>query len=287
MELGIGSYSFRWALGTSDFAPTRPLALVDLVAEAAQLGCRVLQIADNRELDSASRDELVRLLAQARSAGVRLQVGLSGASASRLAHYLDIAMSLEADLVRLVLHGEGVDPTDAQAAAVLREVADDYERAGVRVGIENHFLTPSSHMIDILDAVDSPTVGVVLDVANSIMCSEWPAETVTALAPWAFCLHLKDYRIVPDAEGVGGHIVGAPLGRGLTDIEAVLDAVAPFDVGTLAIILEQWVPRLGSVAETLAAETYWRETSVQHLKPIISARKESPRPSRRESHAAV
>src|SRR5699024_5537075 len=120
-----------------------------------------------------------------------------------LTHYLDVARALEADVVRVVLFEDAGSVDDAAAAGVLAEVAPAYENSAVRLGIENHFLTTSPQLIQILRTVDSPSVGVMLDVANSIVCGEWPQETVAALAPFAIGLHLKDYDIEPDADGVG------------------------------------------------------------------------------------
>ncbi|CAM3468175.1 sugar phosphate isomerase/epimerase [Occultella aeris] len=259
MQIGIGSYAFRWALGTPSFHPPAPVGLEAMVREAATLGCAVLQVADNAELDAADDKRLERLRELADDEGVRWQIGLTGATPARLQHYLGAAERLGADVVRLVV--EDAAPGSAEVGAI-RDAAASFEAAGVRLGIENHFTMTSPDLVALVRGVDNPAVGVVLDVANSILCGEWPTQTIDLLAPLAVCVHLKDYRLVPDVDGVGGHIEGAPLGSGLTDVEHVVSAVQDVDDGTLAVVLEQWAPRLDSVDATIENERAWRRSSV-------------------------
>jgi sugar phosphate isomerase/epimerase len=190
--------------------------------------------------------------------GVSWQIGLTGATPERLEKFLAIALDLRADLVRLVIH----DTADGSAeVAAIAKAAPAYEAAGVTIGIENHFTTTSPRLIEVVTSINSPAVGVVLDIANSIMCGEWPEETITLLAPYAVCLHLKDYRLESDADGVGGHVVGTPLGTGLTNPATVFGPLMEKSPD-FAVIVEQWSPRQDTEASTLELERRWRQTSV-------------------------
>ncbi|MEU6642650.1 sugar phosphate isomerase/epimerase [Saccharomonospora sp. NPDC046836] len=258
MRLGLGSYSFRWALGTPSFTPPEPASLADLVREAGELGVQVLQVADSPELEAATAPELARLREAAAGVGVHWQIGFTGATPERLEHFLAAAVALEADVARIVIHDSSDTSPEISAIA---DHAQSYEQAGVTLGIENHFSTTSPRLIEVVESIGSPAVGVVLDVANSIMCGEWPHETIALLAPHTVCLHLKDYRLESDVDGVGGHVVGTPLGTGLTDPDAVFAALRGLDP-SLAVIVEQWSPRCDSVEATLEVERRWRQTSV-------------------------
>lgn len=273
MELGLGSYAFRWAVGTDAFRPSRPLTLAEMIDETAELGCSLLQVADSAELDSLDRTGRRRLRAHAAGSGVRLQVGTSGCTSERLLRYLEIAADVQADVVRLVLDAGTVEPTADEARSTLADVATRFERAGVTIAIENHFLTPSPELESIVKAVDSSAVGVCLDTANSIMAGEWPSETIRLLAPMAVNVHLKDYEVVPDGNGIGGHVVGRTLGDGWLDGEELLAALADADrrrAGRLGVLIEQWLPLAHDEVSTLAAERAGRVANVERARDLLS-----------------
>lgn len=274
MELGIGSYAYRWAVGTDAFSPSEPMRLNTMVEETATLGCMLLQIADSKELEAMDAGQRRWLRDHAARAGVRLQTGTSGCTPDQMVRHLEIARDLDADVVRVVLDADGVNPTQREVEATLGAVAPSYAAAGVTVAIENHFLTPSTEIDAIVRTVASPAVGVCLDTANSIMVHEWPDYTIGMLAPHAVNLHLKDYAVVPDENGVGGHVVGRRLGDGLLGISALLDALAAADArmgGRLGVIIEQWLPFGPDELATLGAERAGREANVLLARAILDA----------------
>ncbi|ROR73450.1 sugar phosphate isomerase/epimerase family protein [Bogoriella caseilytica] len=260
MRLGLGSYAFRWAMGIGTPSPAALGSVPDLIRETADLGCEVLQLADLDALESASAAELTDLRAHAASAGVALQTGLTGATVERLTDHLRIATSLGADLARVVLHGRGIED-EREAARALTRLAPDYEAAGVTLAIENHFLTSSASLVELVAEIDSRAVGLTVDVANSIACQEWPDQTIAALAPFVRCLHLKDYRIEPSPDGVGAAVIGAPLAQGWSDIAAIVEEIAPHAPEGMAVILEQWSPAGSSLQDAITTETRWRRES--------------------------
>jgi len=278
MRLGIGSYAYRWAVGTSTFQPKQPLLLPEMIMGTAALGCTLLQIADSEELVTMSRTQLKELRGLAADHNVHLQLGTSGATVDRLNTYLAIAIELKADVVRLVLHSPGIDPASDVVCKILTQSAQAYADAGVTIAVENHFLMPSQKLASLIEQVDSPAVGICLDTANSIICHEWPMQTISTLAPYVRNVHLKDYRLEPHPEGVGGRIVGAPLGDGLLDVNAVLAVLRGHDRGDLGVIIEQWCP-LGSDEETtIRMETKWREQSFLFASQRLNAGDSGVRP---------
>jgi 3-oxoisoapionate decarboxylase len=269
MQFGLGSYSFRWAIGTPAFQPGNPLTPLDLVNLTARLGCDLLQIADNALLDSYTPSQLSELKRTAGERSVTLEVGTSGATRPRLERYLETATQLNARLVRLVLDGPDVRPSLDEAEQVLRQVAPDYQQAGVSLAIENHFFIGSSQLANLIERVGSPNVGVCLDVANSVASQEWPIETVTTLAPYALNVHLKDFVILPHPEGVGVVISGAPLGEGRQDIPALLDAIPSRH--EVNFLLEQWLPRQSDEKATLDMEIDWAIRSIAAARRYLAS----------------
>lgn len=268
--LGLGSFSYRWSCGFRDRQPKRPLGPVDLVNKAQSLGLNLVQFADNIPLHERDAATIKDVGAAARDAGIAIELGMGGFEGALLHRYLALAEQLDARVIRIALDAEdaatGVDELARRIAAVLPEA----RAAGVQLAVENHFHFPSPRLKQIITTVDDPTLGVCLDVANSICAGEWPQETIDLLAPFAINLHLKDYEIVPDPYGVGFRILGTPLGQGVLDIPAVFAALKPHgrDVN---VILEHWLPPAESEDETLRREDAWITQSVACGRNYVSS----------------
>ncbi len=103
-----------------------------------------------------------------------------------------------------------------------RELAIDAGEAGVVLGIEtvwNRFLTSPMEMRAFVDAVDSPYVGVYLDVAN-VLRTSYPEHWIDVLGPRICKVHLKDFKL--RTGNLGGF---CDLLRGDVDFGAVMAAL--------------------------------------------------------------
>ncbi|MEJ6394633.1 TIM barrel protein [Gymnodinialimonas sp. 2305UL16-5] len=238
----------------------------DLLDVAAFHRLGVVQYADNMPLAGLSGAELSALKTKAHGLGIKIELGKQSFIASELARYIDIAVGLDAKILRVALDGpDAAKPVD-RLAVEFRPLVALANAAGLRIAIENHFNYPSLQLVDLLRAIDDDAVGICLDVANSICAGEWPSETVEILADDTINLHLKDYVIVPDPFGVGFVIHGCPLGQGRTDCRAVLDALPTCD---MSIILEHWLPRQDNMSAARAAEHAWLAQSVTFARDTL------------------
>lgn len=262
MLLGAGSYLFRYAIGTESFRPEKPLDAFALVEQAADFGFELVQFADNLPLHEYGNDRLDRLRETAQRRNIVLEAGTAGARADRLLRYLDIALRLEAKLLRLTPHAPDTHASKRETMAVLQEVLPQFRRAGVAIALENHFTMTSEDLASLVREIDSPWVGICLDTANSIVQREWPMDTVRLLGERALSLHLKDFKIRPHPAGIGAVIEGAPLGRGDQDIPGILGYLRGAG-RRVPVVLEQWLPPADSPEETLASERDWIRQSVE------------------------
>lgn len=105
---------------------------------------------------------------------------------------------------------------------VLRELGRMAADHNVIVTMELHVDLTSVELARMIEAVDSPHVGVNLDTANALGLLEDPMEAARRLAPYTKTTHFKDTCIYPTPEGYNW-LGGAPLGRGLVDLPAVVD----------------------------------------------------------------
>jgi sugar phosphate isomerase/epimerase len=259
--LGIGSYAFRWHVGIRDRVPDTPMTAMAMLETVAARGVQLLQYADNLPLHLLPGAEIEALKARASGLAVSLELGMAGCDRDSVETYLDLANRLGVRLLRIAPTAEESALENAAIANLLNSVVPSCRAAGVVLAVENHFHLPSPRLVDILDRVDDDVVGVCLDVANSIACQEWPAETINILASRAVNLHLKDYRIALDPHGVGCSIAGTPLGDGVMDINSVFEALGRHG-RSINTIIEHWLPWQGSFAASQAEELAWLDRSV-------------------------
>ncbi len=105
---------------------------------------------------------------------------------------------------------------------VLRElslIAADFD---VMITMELHVDLTSLELVRIIEEVGSAHVRVNLDTANALGLLEDPVDAARALAPYVHTTHFKDTCIYPTQEGYNW-LGGAPLGRGLVDLPAVVE----------------------------------------------------------------
>ncbi len=96
-------------------------------------------------------------------------------------------------------------------------------RHRVKLAVENHKDWRIEEMIDILKTLDSEWIGVTLDTGNNISLLEDPMEVVTALAPYAYSVHLKDMGVTEYEDGFLMSEVN--LGTGYLDIEQMIKII--------------------------------------------------------------
>jgi sugar phosphate isomerase/epimerase len=270
MKLGIGSYTYVWAVGVPGFpAPARPMTAFDLLETAAGLGVGVLQIADNLPLDRLPAAERRALAREAQGLGIEMEVGTRGIEPSHLQEYVRVAGELGASFIRTLTDTPTHRPTPAEAIALLRAVAPDLERTGVRLGLENHDRFPAATLVDIVLDAGSDAVGICLDTANSIGCLEGTATVVETLGPHTFNLHVKDCRVSRLPHEKGFVVEGCAAGKGQVDVPAVVRRIAGFGHDP-NVILELWPPPDPDIETAVAREREWAEESVRYLRHLLA-----------------
>jgi sugar phosphate isomerase/epimerase len=106
--------------------------------------------------------------------------------------------------------------------AVLRQLSRMAADYGVVVTMELHVDLTSLELARLVEAVDSPFVGVNLDTANALGLLEDPIEAARNLLPYVHTTHFKDTCIYLTADGYNWQ-GGAPLGRGLVDLPTIVE----------------------------------------------------------------
>ena len=269
MRLGIGSFAYAWAVGVFGHEPAAPMTALDLVARAAALDVRLVQFGDNLPLQELSHEELHTLATRAEALRVGIEVGTRGIAPEHLMRYLDLAGFFGSPIVRVVIDTDEHQPGEDEVVRTLAPLMRDFERSGVVLAIENHDRFGAATLAGIIKAIDSPSIGICLDTINSLGALEGPREVIATLAPWVVNLHIKDVIIRRSNETMGFVVEGRPAGEGMIDIPALL-AEMNAKARQPDAILELWPPSRAALAEAIAIEDAWVESSIRYLRQLIA-----------------
>lgn len=274
MELGLSTYSYHLAFGKHpDRRADGPMTLIKCLKRVKELGFAAVQI-DPAHVNP-EKDNAKWLKSMADSLGLALEPSSVGIEGETLARDLALAADWHAPVLRTILSWErprlGRHPEAklTEAAERLRTVLPEAERRGVTIAVENHGDVSTPDLLLLLAMVDSPRVGICLDVANSMVFLEDPVWTAQQLAPHAVTGHLKDYRWW--MTNSGAKLSGVPLGEGNVDLDAVLATLVKAP-RLNRVMLECSTEATGSDSEMLAAEDravmksveYWRRWVREH-----------------------
>lgn len=266
MRLGIGSYTYTWAVGVKGSEPAAPLTARGLLHRAQELGVDVVQYADNLPLDTLRPEELAALRAEA--GPIEIEVGTRGIHPDHLARCLETAWEVGSPILRVVVDREHHQPEPEEVVGRIRSFLPRLERAGVTLAIENHDRFGADTLAEIVRRIDHPRVGVCLDTVNSLGALEGPAAVVDALAGYVVNLHLKDFEIRRAWHAMGFVVEGCPAGQGRLDVPWLLERLR--DAGRDPnMIVELWTPPEPDPAATIAKEAAWAMQSIAYLRTLV------------------
>lgn len=284
MRLGIGSWTYPWAVGTPEVPSPRPLTAFDLVDRAVELGVSVVQVADNMPMHDWSADRLAALAGLSRDRGVQLEVGANGFAPTFLLRYLEVARALASPLVRVVIDTVQHRPTVEEIRATLRTVLPAFEAAEVDLLIENHDRFRAAELARLVEGAGSPRLGVVYDTANSIGCYEDAERVLDVLAPWVRNVHVKDVAIERLPNRMGFTVTGAPAGQGAVRLSALVERFRMLPAAA-TLVLEQWPVWAGDVESTLHQEEEWARRGLTNLRRLLGGAPASTTGARSEAGA--
>ena len=268
MNLGINTYTYMWSIGFKGAAPQRPLTAIGLLEKARELDVKVVQVGPNLPLDRLSDAELEQFVLQAGDWGIELELGTRGIEEPHLRAQVDLARRIGATLLRTIPEVAGQTPDVTAIPGLLRPVLPVLEAAGVRLGLENGKI-PAVELRDVMAQVASPYVGVILDTVNSLAVPEGWRHVTETLAPYANCLHLKEFIVQRAWHMMGFTVEGRPAGKGQLDVPWLLETLRAGGAPRYNVILELWPPEQKALEDTIALEHAWAVESIGYLRQYI------------------
>ena len=269
MRLGIGSYTYGWAVGVPGFPlPPSPLTPLGLVDKARAARVRVVQIADNLPLHPLADRELDTLREQAAEHGITLETGTRGIAPEHLQRYIRIAARLGSRVLRVVIDTATHHPELLEIVQTLAAIAPEAGQHGVTIAIENHDRFKAVTLLEIFERVGRPEVGLCFDTANSLGCMEGADQVLHTLGRHIVNVHVKDVRVSRLPHLFGFVVEGRPAGEGDLDIPALIARVRDFGRDP-NVILELWPAPEANADAAIAKEERWAEQSIRYLRRYI------------------
>jgi len=140
------------------------------------------------------------------------------------------------------------------------------EQLGVRIAVENHGDFSAEELVEVVRAVDSPWVGICLDLGNSMATLEDPLQAAAKMAPYAVTSHFKDHCVQMTFSGYS--VNGCALGDGMIDLASawrLLKTKTRLD----RIILEIPCPAAAKEKQTLEKENEMVSRSVAYARRLF------------------
>ena len=98
------------------------------------------------------------------------------------------------------------------------------QEMGLVIALENHGDYRSSEIVQVIRAVNSPSLRAVFDTGNPVNVIEDPVEAAKVMAPYVVVCHLKDYRVLNSFQVDGTPKFNhAPIGEGDLELSSILE----------------------------------------------------------------
>lgn len=267
MKIGVSSYSY------SGLVSANKLAFIDIPAKAREMGFDVVEFST---LACPTGTTPLTFAPQLREAADKAGIPVANytigadflrcanadwkAEAERLKNEVRTAKILGAPGMRHDATGgfpagftgaRGFDdalPTLIKGCRMVTEFAADQ---GLKTMVENHgfFCQDSERVEKLINGVNHPNFGALIDMGNFLCADEEPALAVARMMPYAFHCHAKDFHIKPGTDAnpgsgwfqsrSGNYLRGSIIGHGNVPVTQCLRVMraAGFD-GVLSIEFE-------------------------------------------------
>lgn len=284
MLVGIDSYCFHRYFGEVYPQQTRPstrMTMEDFIMRAHELGV------DGVSLESCffpeySREylgDLKGLLDQYRLERVYawghpdgLEGGKNQAAYREMLASFERARAIGATVMRVVgsslmFRKEPHEPQIRRLTAMFRDAVKLAQDYGIRMAVENHIDFTSDEMVALLDAVDSPYLGINFDTGNFLRLLDDPVKGMEKLANRVYAAHIKDLK---PQKGVAADewyfFSTTPVGDGLCDNQRLVQMLANAGFsGILAVETDFLHPDYGDDEDSAVAR------SVLELRRLIAS----------------
>lgn len=275
MKLGIGSFAYRWSVGRPYYRPEKPMTADDLIDRCIEYDVKALLFCNNMELETYEDEKLRKLHDRLEKEGIAIETGARGTQRDYFVRMLNASKILGAKTMRI---GWDMDRT-ADAEGLKKQVQNGIDTIkglmplaheyGIEIGIENGKGNLVSEVKEIIEGVNDPALGAVVDTCNSTVFLTPTEEAVRTLAPYAKSVHIKDY--VVELNSRGDVITGVSMGKGYVDFPKMLQILEENGYNGNCFI-ELYIDRCDNHEDTVKREWKMVEESIDYAKNVLNLR---------------
>jgi sugar phosphate isomerase/epimerase len=147
-----------------------------------------------------------------------------------LKRHTEIAAAIGAKVMRICCGGRRTRPADwaahkAKLLPLLQDAVAHARAHGVVLAIENHIDFLADELVELVETINSPWLGVCLDTANNLRLLEDPAVVIEKLAPYTRATHVKDITAQRGNPREFAFWPSVPVGQGLIDMPRAFEAL--------------------------------------------------------------
>jgi sugar phosphate isomerase/epimerase len=235
MKVGIDSYCYHRFFGEvypEQKPPPKQMSMEDFLKRAKELGVDGVSL-ESCFFPSFDAAYLADLKAMLDGYGLDrvfawghpdgLEGGRNEQALKEMIASFEYAQAIGADVMRVVgsslmfrnePHGPQIDRLTRMFKEAVK-VAEDY---GIKMADENHIDFTADEMVQLLDSVGSPYLGINFDTGNFLRLLDDPIAGMKKLAPHTYATHIKDLK---PRKGVSPRewyfFSSTPVGDGLID----------------------------------------------------------------------
>lgn len=269
MKLGMGSFAYRWAIGRPYYRPKDPMDVHALIDQCVRFKLHAVLLCNNIELHTLSDAQILEIKEHLDKEKIDVEVGARGVDQEYFKRMLEICHLLGAKVLRVGWDMDRTTNLDKQVQngietmKKLMQIANAY---GVEIGIENTKVITIQEVKAIIEGVNDPHFGAVIDTCNSTCFITPTEEVVSTLAPYAKQVHIKDYIVKLDPSG--DIIYGVPLGQGMVNFNKVKEILDQAGFNGHAF-LELYIDRKETHEQTIQYEQDCVAQSVAYARDVL------------------
>ena len=241
MKLGLDSYSFHRFYGETTAWETLPNTTWSLRDFLEFCTSEDISLASIQTSYMPTDDEVIREVNQWKAADRNREVvftwghpnGYNGGrnldAHGRVLHYLELAAEVGATQMRIVLGNQKnfadlIEERSAILTPLLHEAAVRAAQLGVRLSIENHADFPVMRLVELIESIGIPELGLCLDTGNARRVGDDQLELLRNLdLSRVFMIQLKETLCLPGHEEPTGWWPMTYYGEGDTHADKCLD----------------------------------------------------------------
>ncbi len=257
MKIGIDSYCYHRFFGEvydQQTAPQRRMTLEDFLGRAKELevdgvsleSCFIPSLATDYlkgvrgQLDDYGLD---RVFAWGHPDG--LEGGTNRTAFRDMVSCFEAAQAIGATVMRVVgsslkFRHDSHGPQIKRLTEMFREAVKVAEEYGIRMAVENHIDFTADEMLQLINEVGSPFLGINFDTGNFLRLLDDPIKGMAKLAPYVYATHIKDLKIQSRVSADEWFFMSCtPVGEGVVDNGKLVQQLADANYkGLLAVEID-------------------------------------------------